>query len=261
VIEFGFLGGGRMATAIKDGLLKSKSVKDIAVYDPFLNTESSWNECVVYKSLEELFANTKWLFLCVKPQIFKAELEKFKSCEFNGSGVVSVMAGIDTQEIETAFESIPVIRTMPNTPMMLGKGMLALCSGKNASESDLSYVESLFTEIADTLIVNEDQMDGVTAISGSGPAYFFYLSEMIEKNCETLGFSKADAKKLWVNTMKGAAAMLENGNATDLKNQVTSPGGTTQAALENFDANAFGATFIKGLMAAKHRCLELGKKD
>jgi pyrroline-5-carboxylate reductase len=260
MVEFGFLGGGRMASAIKDGLLKCQSKNDIGVYDPFLAADSSWSECVVFDNLEKLFAESKWLFLCLKPQIFKQESDNFKKVNFEGNGVVSVMAGIDTEEIESIFGDIAVIRTMPNTPMMLGEGMLALCKGVNATNEILEYVKSLFCDIADTLIVEENQMDGVTAISGSGPAYFFYLTEAIEKNAEAFGFDKEQAKKLWVNTMKGAAAMLQNQDATELKKQVTSPGGTTQAALENFEENGLAETFIKGVMAAKNKCLELGKK-
>jgi len=260
MVEFGFLGGGRMASAIKDGLLKHQSKTNIGVYDPFLNADSAWHECVVFDDLENFFTQSKWLFLCVKPQIFKQESDNLKKYNFKGVGVISVMAGIDTEEIESIFNKIPVIRTMPNTPMMLGEGMLALCKGKNATNENLEYVESLFSEIASTLVVEENQMDGVTAISGSGPAYFFYLTEAIEKEAQAFGFNKEQAKKLWVNTMKGAAAMLEEQDATELKNQVTSPGGTTQAALENFEENGFAETFVKGVMAAKNKCLELGKK-
>ena len=258
--QIGFLGGGRMASAIRDGLLKNFSSNEIGVYDPFLQENHSWSECIVYDSLEKCFADCEWLFLCVKPQIFKKESESLKKTSFKGKGVVSVMAGIDTDDIQSVFGSCPVIRTMPNTPLMMGEGMVALCKGAHASDQDIQYVESLFKEIADTLIVEENQMDGVTAISGSGPAYFFYLTEAIEKTAAELGFDKAQAKKLWIKTMKGAAVMLDGQDATDLKNQVTSPGGTTQAALENFEANNLGETFSKGVLAAKTRCLELGKK-
>ncbi|MBF0199059.1 MAG: pyrroline-5-carboxylate reductase [Planctomycetes bacterium] len=248
-----------MATAIRDGLLKSFPPNSLVVYDPALH--KSWGElgCGIYESPEALFAESDWVVWSVKPQVFKAEKDTWKSLPFSGKGMISIMAGICSEAIEELFPGIPVIRTMPNTPMMVGQGMVALSRGKNAEEHHLHFVENLFAPVAKTICVQENQMDGVTAISGSGPAYLFYLAEEVHKQAKSLGLSEEQASLLWSQTIQGAAIMLEGSglSPTELRAQVTSPGGTTQAALETFEQGQMAEAFGQGLLAAKKRSEEL----
>lgn len=259
-VEIGFLGGGRMASAICDGLGGQFAEEQIGVFDPALSEKGTWGErkSCVFKSAEELFVSAKWLVWAIKPQVFNDQLPNLSQFQFKGEGMLSVMAGIGSDKIEAAFPNVPLIRTMPNTPMMYGEGMVALSLGTHANEDHMCLVESWFDKLGKTLRVEESQMDGVTAVSGSGPAYVFYLSEAVQSIAAELGLEPKKALDLWIQTLKGAATMMEKGTApSDLRVQVTSPGGTTQAALESFAENNLDQIFAKSLMAAKRRSVEL----
>jgi pyrroline-5-carboxylate reductase len=255
--HIGFIGGGRMATAIADGLLKANPNIKIAVSDPLLQQNWGDRHCAVL-NLKDLFESCQWLIWAVKPQIFKSETSTWSSLSFRGKGMISVMAGIPCTSIEKLFPKSPVIRTMPNTPMILGQGMVALAKGNLATEEQLKEVEGFFSPISKTLFVEESQLDGVTAISGSGPAYLFYLSEELIQRAPEMGLTPDQAMKLWAQTLRGAAAMLEGSTPpSELRQQVTSPGGTTQAALECFKKSHWDQIFGEGLKAAYHRSAEL----
>jgi pyrroline-5-carboxylate reductase len=168
------------------------------------------------------------------------------------------MAGVKSTSIETLFEGVPVVRTMPNTPMMFSQGMVALAAGAHAGEDHLDAVESFFSPVAKTLRVDEKQMDGVTAVSGSGPAYVFRLAEEVLEQSSKLGLGREQALTLWAQTLRGAASMLEGETSPkELREQVTSPGGTTQAALETFETLGLASAFGAGLKAAYDRSIEL----
>ena len=257
--NIGFLGGGRMASAIADGLLESPPPLSLAVSAPSLIGGSWGNRKAKVLSPEELFSSCEWLVLSVKPQIFMKEQANWSNLPFKGKGVISVMAGVKSETIEKVFPGLPVIRTMPNTPMMFKEGMVALAKGSIATSEHLSEVEAFFSPVAKTLCVEEKQLDGVTAISGSGPAYIFRMAEEVSDKSADLGLDPKEAIALWAQTLRGAAAMLEGDTSPKvLREQVTSPKGTTQAALDMLEkmgmANALGA----GFQAAFDRSLELG---
>lgn len=261
--KIGFLGGGRMASAIADGLLAQSENVEILVSDPALESEGSepkWGDRrAEVLSAEQLFERADWLVWSIKPQVFNSVFSPKSLHAFKGVGMISVMAGIKAKSIEAVYPGVPVVRTMPNTPMMYGQGMVALSKGAHASDEHLKLVESLFQPVAQTMVVDEVQMDGVTAVSGSGPAYVFRLAEEVVAQSSSLGLEPEQALKLWLQTLKGAAAMLEGPQSPKaLKEQVTSPGGTTQAALETFEAFGLGEAFAKGLRAAHQRSIELG---
>ena len=257
--SIGFLGGGRMASAIADGLLESNEAISLAVCDPCLSNESWGQRRAKVLSIEDLFSSCEWLVLAVKPQIFAKERANWSTIPFKGKGVISVMAGVKSKTIESVFSGLPLIRTMPNTPMMFKQGMVALAKGTFATAEHLAEVEAFFSPVAKTLCVQEHQLDGVTAISGSGPAYLFRLAEEVLLKSADLGLAQNDAKALWAQTLRGAAAMLEGDTSPQvLREQVTSPGGTTQAALETFERMGMLDAFGAGLQAAFDRSLELG---
>ena len=138
--------------------------------------------------------------------------------------------------------------------------MVALAKGTCATDGHLTQVETYFSAVAKTLRVEEHQLNGVTAISGSGPAYIFYLCEEVMRQAANLELDPQQALQLWAQTLKGAAAMLEeSANPEELRTQVTSPGGTTQAALESFGRSQWGQNFGEGLKAAYNRSIELSK--
>jgi pyrroline-5-carboxylate reductase len=154
-----------------------------------------------------------------------------------------------------------VIRVMPNTPMLVGKGASALCRGTWADERDLLAAERIFAAGGKTVRVTEDLIDAVTGVSGSGPAYVFYLTECLAAAGVSAGLSQAQAGELARQTVIGAAALLEQSadTAAELRRKVTTPKGTTQAAIEAFDAAGFGEVIRRGVDAAARRSKELGK--
>lgn len=256
--SIGFIGAGRMASAICDGLLKTGTNYSICAHDPMLEGETWGHRPCELVSIEELMNRCEWVVWSIKPQVFSTHSLTWKKLHFKGKGMISVMAGIATSSIEAFFDHVPVIRTMPNTPMMNGEGMVALAMGSHARTEHLDEVEHFFKPVAVTLRVEEQQLDGVTAISGSGPAYAFYLAEEIAKRSQELGLDAKTAIKLWAQTLKGAAAMLEeNQDPQALRAQVTSPGGTTHAAIETFKTGLVAENFGRGLTAAHQRSLEL----
>lgn len=263
---YGFLGGGRMASAIAKALANKVPCQNLLVYDPDLATAKKWADegKSVCQNPTELFSKADWIIWALKPQVFWGSQDLWSSLPKRAKCWLSVMAGVPTGALAAiAGEQGPaIIRTMPNTPLMLGEGMVALCAGPRAEKNLLTEACAIFSDLGKTLLVEENQMDGVTAISGSGPAYAFYLAEVVEKEAENLGLNSEQAKLLWAQTLAGAAKMLlESGlSATVLREQVTSPAGTTQAAIESFNANHLNHAFARGLLCAKERSIQLAKK-
>jgi pyrroline-5-carboxylate reductase len=261
--DLGFLGGGKMASAIYDGLRSNECELSCAVYEPDQKVAQIWKSkgAIVFESAHALLQSSKWLIWAVKPQVFKSEKSNYEKMDFVGEGMISVMAGISSLEIENLFPEVAVVRTMPNTPLMLKQGMVALAKGSCVLDEQLDFVASLFEPVAKTIVVEEAQIDGVTAISGSGPAYLFYLTEHLVDHCVELNLDAEEITLLWSQTLRGAADMLENSGmqASQLREQVTSPGGTTQAALESMMSCELGQNFAKGILAAHQRSLELSQ--
>jgi pyrroline-5-carboxylate reductase len=179
--------------------------------------------------------------------------------------IISIAAGISCAFIEKALgqsgNKPRVIRVMPNTPMLAGKGMSALALGANASEQDLITAERIFSAAGKTVRVPEASMDAVTAVSGSGPAYIFYLTEALAKAGVAAGLTELQAGQLARETVIGAAALLAQSKDSpeDLRRKVTTPNGTTQAAIETMQAGDFEGLMTKAIAAAAKRAKELGK--
>jgi len=200
------------------------------------------------------------VLLAVKPQDLEKTLSEIKAELKDGALLVSLLAGIKSSRIEgLAGERIRVVRVMPNTPLLLGVGMSVISGGKTATTSDVEWVKNLLSKSGKTLVVDEELMDAVTATSGSGPAYFFGFVEAMIDGAERLGLSEADAKVLVNQTLLGAAKMInESGkDAKTLRENVTSPNGTTAAALAVFDSNKWHEIVYEAMNAAKNRSQEL----
>jgi pyrroline-5-carboxylate reductase len=177
--------------------------------------------------------------------------------------VISIAAGISSNFIEKHLGAAArwrVIRVMPNTPMLVGQGMAALCKGTHATSEDGAAARRIFECAAQVIEVPESLMDAVTAVSGSGPAYLFYLVEQMIRAGTDLGLSEPDARLLASQTVAGAAAMLlaSDDAPAELRRKVTSPGGTTQAAITHLDDKAVGQSIVEAVKAAAARSKELG---
>jgi len=265
--KVGFVGAGNMAEAICKSLITGVFYKPdtIAVFDPSEDrTKHFRNEYGVFVCRDNLslVEQSENIILAVKPQQISAALEQFKAGIGQDQLLISIAAGISTNYLETTLgRSIPVIRVMPNTPLMIGQGTTALCRGKFATEKHLQFARDIFASAGVAITLDESAIDAVTAVSGSGPAYFFYLIEgMVQAGME-LGLSAEDSLKLATNTALGAARMaIETKlDPAELRRRVTSPGGTTAAAINVFDSQNTKQIIVDALQAAAKRSKELGK--
>ena len=202
------------------------------------------------------------LVLVVKPQDMGALCDEIADHVRPGALVVSLAAGITTSFLEERLaDGVPVVRVMPNTPARVDQGMSAISPGEHCDEEHLAEAEALLGTVGKVVRVEEKHLDAVTAVSGSGPAYLFYVAEAMIEAGVFLGMPRATATELVVQTFYGAATMLrETGeHPSVLRENVTSPGGTTVAALRTLDDHKVRAAFISALEAARDRSHELGQ--
>jgi pyrroline-5-carboxylate reductase len=198
--------------------------------------------------------------LAVKPQDFEICIAELKNDFKDSFLLVSLVAGLKSYQIEDKVgDKARVIRIMPNTPILLGEGMSVITKGVRATDSDLSWVVNLLSKSGKTLVADESLLDAVTATSGSGPAYFFGFVEAMIKASTRLGLSEQDSKLLVNQTLIGAAKMIEESgkDAGTLRKEVTSPNGTTAAALASFESSGWEEIVYKAMKAAKGRSEEL----
>jgi pyrroline-5-carboxylate reductase len=200
------------------------------------------------------------VFLAVKPQDFETCIEELKVELRDGTLLVSLLAGVRISSIESSVGNrLRVIRVMPNTPLLLGEGMSVITKGRSGSETDLAWVSRMLSNSGKTLVVDEELMDAVTAVSGSGPAYFYGFVEAMIKAAMKLGLTEQDAKLLVHQTLIGAAKMVQESgkDAATLRGEVTSPNGTTAAALNSFHTSGWEDIVYRAIKAAMDRSREL----
>jgi pyrroline-5-carboxylate reductase len=265
--QIGFIGGGNMAQAIIAGLLTSgRSSSDILVSDPNPACRSALSAMGVSCSEQSgpVITQANLIVLAVKPQIMDAVLAQLSPSLKTTHIIISIAAGITIGNIRQQLGNAPnaIVRVMPNTPALIGQGMSALASDLPLDRTTKNAVQEIFNACGQTLWVgSENAMDAVTAVSGSGPAYFFLMIENLINTGVRLGLTPEVARELVVQTAKGAAGMVEVSNVgpDELRQRVTSPGGTTEAALGVFDDGDFADLVDRALVAARDRAGELSK--
>jgi pyrroline-5-carboxylate reductase len=199
----------------------------------------------------------------VKPGKVLETLQEIKDTAKDGALIVSVAAGITTSAMEEAIGSkVSVIRAMPNTPSIVGHGVTGIAKGKSATDSQLAVAKELFETVGQVLIVDEDKINALSTISGSGPAYVFYFAEKLMIACQKMGFSEQEANLMVRATFLGSATLLaaSESSAKELRDQVTSPNGTTMQATARFDEGQLEKIFIEATEAALARAIEIGKQ-
>lgn len=276
-IKTGFIGSGNMAEAIAGALLQSDiidaSMMMVCDTDPDrLNHMKSVYNISVTESAPEVFKSCDIVILAVKPQVMDTVLASVTGSDDYAVPrrklIISIAAGISISTFEKALYSalddtssanLPVIRVMPNTPSLVLEGMSGICANRHANRADLDIATQILESMGSVVTFEENQMDAVTAVSGSGPAYFFYIIESMVEAGKELGLSSDESLTLAVKTMKGAAKLLEESSESPetLRRKVTSPGGTTEAAIRVLDENHVGTGFKKALKAAAARSKEL----
>ena len=259
----GFIGGGNMAQALLTGILKAGlyHANHIWVSDVRLEQLDVLKDIYGIHTTadnKELTAQADVIVLSVKPQVMGDVLAGIAGTLKEGTLVISIAAGITTNSIREKLGDVQVIRVMPNTPALVGAGTSGLYN-LSASEENLNTALDIFASVGRAVVVDDEKLiDAVTAVSGSGPAYFFLLMEEMIKAGVELGLTAETAKTLVLQTAKGAALLAESAQEQGedpavLRQKVTSPGGTTEAALKTFSKEGFEAIVTKALRAARDR--------
>jgi pyrroline-5-carboxylate reductase len=264
--ELGVIGAGNMAEAILRGVLAANVLPHGAVVasDAKLDrrrhiTNTTGITCVQDNNVPGACPR---VLLAVKPQVMGAVLDGIAAAVRADAAVISIAAGITTRFIDEHLGGRGrIVRVMPNTPMLVGSGVSAIAAGPRAGQDEIGWTERLFSASGQTVVVAEDLMDAVTAVSGSGPAYFFYLIEAMIEAAVAEGLERETAARLCAQTCAGAARLLaETGERPEvLRARVTSPGGTTQRAIETLDAAGVRQALVRAVRAAAQRSRELGK--
>ena len=264
-MSIAILGAGVMGEALLSGLVRSGlDPASITITDPRSERLTELTAKFGVKSSDNSSAvlHAKIVFAVVKPQDMAALLDEIKKSIQPGTLFISMAAGTTTESIQQRLPNgTPVVRVMPNTPALVDKGMSAISPGSHCDEVHLRQAEQLLSSLGKVIQVAEKHQDAVTAISGSGPAYIFYVVEAMIEAGVLLGLPRATATTLTLQTVLGAAAMLdETGeHPSVLRENVTSPAGTTAAALRELEDHKVRAAFLTAMEAARDRSRELSQ--
>jgi pyrroline-5-carboxylate reductase len=263
-IELGVIGGGVMGEAIISRLISGGTYQcaEIIVSSSTLQRREFLHQKYGVAVTDEntLVATAPILLLAIKPQIFDrviAELSQPSSTQL----VISILAGVKLNKLEIAFPSQPVIRAMPNTPATVGAGMTAITAGSQVLASHLELAQQIFKAVGEVVTVAESLMDAVTGLSGSGPAYVAIAIEALADGGVAAGLPRQIANKLALQTVLGTAQLLNESDLhpAQLKDRVTSPGGTTITGITKLEQAGFRSALIEAVIAAAKRSQELGK--
>jgi pyrroline-5-carboxylate reductase len=265
--QVAFLGGGRMAEALISGLIRSggRTVEEITVT---CRREERARELAgkygIHATLDngEAVRGSNVIVLMAKPQDMEVLIDQVRADVGADDLVITFAAGIRTSFVEKHLpDGVPVVRVMSNVPVMVDEAMSVIAAGSHATDEHLQVAEELLGYVGKVLRLKESHLDAVTATSGSGPAYFFLLAEAMIEACILLGLSRDVATELIIQTMLGSAKMLRDTgkHPVELREMVTSPGGTTIEAIRHLEEAGVRAAFLNAIDAARKRSLELAR--
>lgn len=263
--RLGFLGYGNMGTAILEGLIQNEVVDDsaVAVYDPSEQRQFAAEKLgvAVYQTPAELAANVDTLILAVKPQVMGEALQPVRDALSGDVFVISIAAGLTMAKLREQLGGHKrLARAMPNTPCLVQAGATGVALSDACTLEDKQTVVAIFSAVGVCETVTEEEINAVTALSGSGPAYFFRMVEVMTDAAVAEGLDRGAAQRLAAQTLFGAGKLLQSsGDApAELRGRVTSPGGTTAAALAQFEQDDFSGIVARAIAAAAARSRELG---
>lgn len=262
--RLGCIGCGNMGSALIGGIVEAGLASSITVLDIRPEAASSLAAAsggTAVTTLDELAAASEMIILAVKPGQLDTLLDPQASRALKDRLVVSVVAGVTLGRLTTLLPDSRIIRVMPNTPALIGAGVIAWANAAGCSEQDLQSFETLFSSAGKLFRLEEKLLDAVTGLSGSGPAYVFLLINALAEGGVREGLTKAEAVQMTAQTFLGSARMiLEGGEHPEiLKDRVTSPGGTTAAGLAVFEERAVRSACLDAVQAAAARSRELGR--
>jgi len=262
--KVGIIGCGNMGKVLIDGLVNFVGRKNIFCFDidekKVLEVKNKYKVNIL-SSNKDLVLNSDFIILAVKPQQIKEVLEKVKNFIDDKKVVISLAAGIKIEFLEKFLKQKQIVRVMPNLPLKVGLGISAICKNKFCKKESYEFAKKIFSIKGEVVEIKERFFDLITAVSGSGPAYIFYISEIIQKVGIKLGLPKKFVPQLVNLTILGAAKMLneEKIAAEELKKAVASKGGTTEQALSVFEKYKIEKIFYKAIKKAYIRAKQLSE--
>jgi pyrroline-5-carboxylate reductase len=261
------IGAGSMSEALISGMIANQFIESknlwitnrsnrsrLATLQEKYKVSTSYN-------VEELLNGAEMVILATKPKDTGSTMEFIRSHLSENTLLISVLAGVSIQTLEELSNSnLAIVRAMPNTSATIGKSATALAYNKNSTKEQIMLVEKMFKTIGLTRFIKEEQLDAVTGLSGSGPAYFYYLVEAMEKSAIEIGLDSKLAKELIVQTLLGTAEMLNVSQkpSYQLRHEVTSPGGTTEAGIRILEQHQVQEAFIQCIIEATNQSKKLG---
>ena len=265
-IDLGIIGGGVIGEAIASRLLAKQiySPQNILVSEPQAQRREFWQQQYgvgVTADNQTVVKTASIVLLAIKPQILDKVIEQLDlpSPVASPPLIISVLAGVTLNKLESAFVDYPVIRVMPNTPATVGEGMSALAAGKKVNSTQIEQAKTIFSAVGEIVEVPESMMDAVTGLSGSGPAYVALMVEALADGGVAVGLPRAIAFRLAIQTVLGTATLLKESDLhpAQLKDRVTSPGGTTIAGVAALERGGFRAAVMEAVKASYSRSQEL----
>jgi len=264
--SIGFVGAGQMATALAKGFVAAKLIDPsrIIASDPNPTSRSRFESVVDgAKTVEDnvqVIEQSDITWLAVKPQVIHGVMPELSKSALQEKLFVSIVTGTTVSHLSAALGTDSVIRVMPNTPCLIGQGACGYCPGESVSTEQVAVVQQLLEAVGIAYRVNEQQLDVITGLSGSGPAYLYLVIEALSDGGVRMGLPRDIATTLAAQTVLGAAEMVKQTgeHPGQLKDRVTSPGGTTIAGLQVLEQRAVRGAFIDAVEAAVSRAIELG---
>jgi len=266
--KISFIGGGKMGSALIKGILSRNliapgkvTVSDV-VKEQLEELRKTYGVCVT-KDNKKAVRDSDIIILAVKPQNMAEVLQEISGILDKSKLIISIAAGISTGYIEECLKKgARVMRVMPNTPALIGEGAAAIARGSYATDEDFAFTRHIFEAVGIAVFVKEELMDAVTGLSGSGPAYAFVIIDALADAGVNMGLGRDIALKLAAQTLLGAAKLCLKGDKhpAELRDMVTSPGGTTIAGLQAMEEGKLRATMMAAVQAATLRAKELGRK-
>ena len=265
-MKIGFIGGGSMAEALTSGILAQQVATPQQIYISDHKQKRCEELQKKYKVIasvgaENFLSGIDVLFLAIKPQAAEKALQEVFQSVSEDTLIVSIVAGLSLEKLEHFFTTQPVVRVMPNTPMSVGEGMSAYALGSHASAADRERIQGILSAAGRAVCVKESDMDAVTGLSGSGPAYAFLMIDALSDGGVAAGLPRKEAITLAAQTLLGAAKMvLETGKHPDeLRDQVTSPAGTTIAGVRVMEQRGVRGALLDAVLAAADKSKAMGK--
>ncbi|WP_442594731.1 pyrroline-5-carboxylate reductase [Neobacillus sp. D3-1R] len=266
--KIAIIGAGSMAEALISGMISNHFIDSKNIWvtnrsnqERLQELESKYQISTTY-SLKELTTEVDIIILAMKPKDAGIALEGLKDFLTENTLLVSVLAGVSIQTIQKLVgTSNSIVRAMPNTSATIGMSATGLAFNEKATQKQIHLVDTMFNTIGMTQFIKEEQLDAITGLSGSGPAYFYYLVEAMEKSAEEIGLEPELAKQLIVQTLLGTATMLSKSEkpSHQLRREVTSPGGTTEAGIRVLEQHHVQEAFVSCIIEATNQSKRLGK--